>query len=108
MCRWVGYFGNPIRPEELLYDAPHSLIEQSRRAIVPTPFTNGDGFGLGWYGHRDEPGLYRNLEPAGGDANLRDLAGQIETPLFLAPVRAAPGPPVQQTNCHPFRYRRWL
>ena len=68
MCRWVGYLGDPIRPEQILYDSSHSLIEQSRHAIkglvteegvVPAPFTNGDGFGLGWYGHREQPGLYR-------------------------------------------------
>src|SRR5262249_40614544 len=27
---------------------------------------------------------------------------------FLAHVRAGTGTPVQQTNCHPFRYRNWL
>jgi predicted glutamine amidotransferase len=117
MCRWVAYFGAPVRPEEILYDASHSLIEQSRRAVrglvaedgtVPAPFTNGDGFGLGWYGSREEPGVYRNVMPAWGDPNLRNLAGQIETSLFLAHVRAATGTPVQQTNSHPFRYGRWL
>src|SRR5690348_8769287 len=112
MCRWVAYFGAPVRPEEILYDASHSLIEQSRRAVrglvaedgtVPAPFTNGDGFGLGWYGSREEPGVYRNVMPAWGDPNLRNLAGQIETGMFLAHVRAATGTPVQQTNSHPFR-----
>jgi glutamine amidotransferase len=28
--------------------------------------------------------------------------------LFLAHVRAGTGTPVQQTNCHPFRYGNWL
>src|SRR5258708_1348214 len=83
--RWAGYLGDPIRPEQILYDSPHSLIEQSRHAVkglvteegtVPAPFTNGDGFGLGWYGHREQPGLYRNVMPAWGDPNLRDIAGQ--------------------------------
>ena len=45
---------------------------------------------------------------AWGDANLRELAGHIESPLFLAHVRAAIGSPVQQTNCHPFRRGNWL
>ena len=117
MCRWIGYYGNPIRPELLLYESPHSLIEQSRRAVVaipnadgsiPTQFTNGDGFGLGWYGSRDEPGVYHSVQPAWGDSNLREIAGQIESGLFLAHVRAATGTPVQQTNCHPFRHGRWL
>lgn len=43
-----------------------------------------------------------------GDANLRDLAGHIESPLFLAHVRATSGTAVQQTNCHPYRHGRWL
>ena len=46
--------------------------------------------------------------PAWGDPNLRDIAGQFESRLFLAHVRAATGTPVQQTNSHPFRYGRWL
>jgi predicted glutamine amidotransferase len=46
--------------------------------------------------------------PAWGDPNLRDIAGQIESRLFLAHVRAATGTAVQQTNSHPFRFGRWL
>jgi glutamine amidotransferase len=63
---------------------------------------------MGWYGCREQPGLYRNVMPAWGDPNLRDIAGQIESRLFLAHVRAATGTAVQQTNSHPFRYGRWL
>ena len=40
--------------------------------------------------------------------NLRDLARHIETPLLFAHIRASSGSPIQQTNCHPFRYGRWL
>jgi glutamine amidotransferase len=54
------------------------------------------------------PGVYRSVAPAWGDANLRQLAGHLESPLFLAHVRAAVGSPVQETNCHPFRHERWL
>src|ERR671915_447630 len=69
MCRWLAYFGNPLRLE---------------------------------------PGLYRSVSPAWGDRNLRELAHQIESPLFIAHLRAATGTPVEQTNCHPFRHGRWL
>jgi glutamine amidotransferase len=48
------------------------------------------------------------IRPAWNDFNLRDLASQIETPLFLAHVRATSQATVQETNCHPFRYRNWL
>ena len=108
MCRWVAYFGNPIRPKMLLYDTPHSLVEQSRGDRLAGGNPNADGLGLGWYGARDEPGLYRSIAPAWGDRNLRELSEQIESPLFLAHIRAATGTPVEQTNCHPFRHGRWL
>ncbi|WP_181781696.1 class II glutamine amidotransferase [Pseudonocardia pini] len=108
MCRWLGYHGSPIEPRELVHDTTHSLIEQSRRAAPDMATANGDGVGLGWYGLRPEPALFRSESPAWGDANLREVAGEVRSGLFLAHVRAATGTPVQQTNCHPFRYRNWL
>jgi predicted glutamine amidotransferase len=108
MCRWVAYSGNAIRPAELLIDTPHSLVEQSRRDRLAGGYPNADGFGLGWYGDRDVPGLYRSVAPAWGDRNLSEIATQISTRLFLAHIRAATGTPVEQTNCHPFRHGRWL
>ena len=110
MCRWNAYFGQPLLMDELLFRTEHSLIEQSLRSRMGVDTTNGDGFGLGWYrdGARDDPARYRSVTPAWGDANLRDLASHVESPLFLAHVRATTGTPVQQTNCHPFRHGRWL
>jgi glutamine amidotransferase len=70
--------------------------------------TNGDGFGLGWYGVGEGPGVYHSVSPAWSDANLRELATHTESHLFIAHVRAAIGSPVQQTNCHPFRRGNWL
>jgi glutamine amidotransferase len=70
--------------------------------------TNGDGFGLGWYGTGEGPGVYRSVSPAWGDANLRELAAHVESPLFMTHVRAAIGSPIQETNCHPFRRGNWL
>jgi glutamine amidotransferase len=104
----VAYFGNPIRPETFLYETQYSLVEQSRRDRLAGGYPNADGFGLGWYGTREEPGVYHSVRPAWGDRNLRELARQIETPLFLAHIRAATGTPVEETNCHPFRHGRWL
>jgi glutamine amidotransferase len=77
----------------------------SRSAETPT---NGDGFGIGWYGLHHKPGLFRSIRPAWNDFNLRDLAAQIESPLFLAHVRATSLATVQETNCHPFRFGDWL
>src|SRR5829696_6714109 len=108
MCRWMAWLGQPVLVEELLFESEHGIVDQSLHARMGAEPTNGDGFGLGWYGSADAPGLYRNVSPAWSDANLRELAAHIETPLFLAHVRAAIGSPVQQTNCHPFRHGRWL
>jgi predicted glutamine amidotransferase len=108
MCRWVAYLGSPIAPKELLHDPERSLIEQSRRHAPNMAIPNGDGTGLGWYGRRAEPALFRSITPAWGDENLLELATEVTTPLFLAHVRAGTGTPVQRTNCHPFRYRNWL
>ncbi|PYY64637.1 class II glutamine amidotransferase [Curtobacterium sp. MCPF17_003] len=104
MCRWLGYVGDPIEPRELVYDTERSLIEQSRFHSPETPAPNGDGTGLGWYGRRDRPTLFRSAAPAWGDENLRELASEVSSGLFLAHVRAATGTPIQETNSHPFRY----
>jgi predicted glutamine amidotransferase len=108
MCRWLGYFGDPIRVAELVYNTEHSLIEQSRNARLTSHLTNADGFGLGWYGTAEGPGVYHSVAPAWSDRNMQNLAQQISSPLFLAHVRATTGTPVQETNCHPFRHGRWL
>jgi predicted glutamine amidotransferase len=108
MCRWQAYSGLPIRIEDLLFKAKHSLIDQSMASRSKETPTNGDGFGLGWYGSREVPGLFRSIRPAWNDFNLRDLAAQIESPLFLAHVRATSLATVQETNCHPFRHEQWL
>jgi predicted glutamine amidotransferase len=108
MCRWMAWFGQPVPIEEILFKSRHGLVDQSLHARMGAEPTNGDGFGLGWYGAGVEPGVYRSVAPAWADPNLRELAQHIESPLFVAHVRAAIGSPVQQTNCHPFRHGRWL
>jgi predicted glutamine amidotransferase len=108
MCRWMAWLGQPVLIEELLFNTEHGIVDQSLHARMGAEPTNGDGFGLGWYGTGNGPALYRSVSPAWADSNLRELAAHVESPLFLAHVRAAIGSPVQQTNCHPFRRGRWL
>jgi predicted glutamine amidotransferase len=109
MCRWLAYRGNPIQLEAVLFRAKHSLIDQSLHSTLGATTTNGDGFGVGWYGRPDElPFRYRCAHPAWSDRNLRDAARAIHAPLFVAHIRAATDTPSQETNCHPFRYGRWL
>ncbi|HET6325614.1 MAG TPA: class II glutamine amidotransferase [Planctomycetaceae bacterium] len=108
MCRWLAYRGPAIRLEDILFRAEHSLIDQSLSSQSKETTTNGDGFGIGWYGDRNKPGLYRSIRPAWNDFNLHELAAHITSPTFLAHVRATSHATVQETNCHPFRYSRWL
>ncbi|HYN74899.1 MAG TPA: class II glutamine amidotransferase [Candidatus Limnocylindria bacterium] len=111
MCRWLAYAGEPIRASELLLHTRHSLVAQSLDSPLGAETVNGDGFGFGWYpegGSRTTPGIFRSIEPAWNDQNLREIASAVTTPLFFSHVRAAAGPPIQQTNCHPFRHENWL
>ena len=108
MCRWLAYSGNRIPMEALLFRPQHSLIDQSMASHSAETPTNADGFGLGWYGDRAVPGLFRSIRPAWNDTNLRDLATHVSSGLFIAHVRAASLASVQETNCHPFRWGKWL
>ena len=108
MCRWLAYSGSPIALDEVLFKPKHSLVMQSLKSRKGFEPTNGDGFGIGWYGKAPEPRLYRSTSPAWNDRNLRELASEVESGLFLAHVRASTGTAVQQTNCHPFRHGQWL
>jgi glutamine amidotransferase len=70
MCRWIAYRGETIPLEQYVTAPAHSLVVQSQRALESTASTNGDGFGMGWYGEHPEPGLYREVRPAWSDENL--------------------------------------
>jgi predicted glutamine amidotransferase len=108
MCRWMAWLGQPLLIDELVFKTQHGIVDQSLHSRLGAETTNGDGFGLGWYGDGEGPAVYHSVSPAWSDTNLRELAAHIESPLFMAHVRAAIGSPVQQTNCHPFRDGRWL
>ena len=108
MCRWMAWSGQPIVIEELLFAPPHGLVDQSRHSRLGVETTNGDGFGLGWYGAGQGPAVYRSVAPAWGDENLRELAAHVESARVIAHVRATTGTAIQQSNCHPFRHGRWL
>src|SRR5215217_6594790 len=95
MCRWLAYSGSPVLIDEVLYRPEHSLIDQSLHSRLGAETTNGDGFGLGWYAPETKtPAVFHSVEPAWNDRNLREVAST--------------GSAVQQTNCHPFRYGKWL
>jgi glutamine amidotransferase len=108
MCRWLAYLGRPVYLEKYLFEPEHSLIAQSLNPERTAVTANGDGFGVGWYGEREAPGLYREILPAWNDPNLRNLAAQIRSGLFFAHVRASPGTETSRANCHPFVNGRWM
>ena len=108
MCRWLAYSGTPLLMAEMLYGGTHSLIDQSLHSRLGAETTNGDGFGVGWYGVEETPGVFHGIEPAWNDRNLREVAGHVKSPIVFAHIRASTGSPIQATNCHPFRHGRWL
>ena len=108
MCRWMAYSGSPMIVGDLLFRPKHSLIDQSLHSTMGATTTNGDGFGVGWYGVGAEPGTFHSTEPAWNDRNLREISRHIQSPLVLAHVRASTGGAIQETNCHPFRHSNWL
>ncbi|MFJ8853775.1 class II glutamine amidotransferase [Streptomyces sp. NPDC102437] len=109
MCRWLAYSGQDVLLGDLLYKPEHSLIDQSLHARMGVETTNGDGFGVGWYGtEAATPAVIRDTGPAWNNRNLREIASHVRSPLFFAHVRASTGTAVQQTNCHPFRHGRWM
>lgn len=112
MCRWLAYSGEALQASTVILDAQHSLVAQSLNSPLGNETVNGDGFGFGWYPENNEPGsqpaFFHSIEPAWNDQNLRELTRSVRSPLFFSHVRAAAGPPIQQTNCHPFRHENWM
>ena len=64
MCRLTAYVGPQIPLENIVTAPQHSLLFQSKDAYESKVSTNGDGFGIAWYGSNPEPGLYRDCLPA--------------------------------------------
>jgi glutamine amidotransferase len=109
MCRWLAYSGSPVRLEELLYKPANSLaLDQSLHSKLGVETTNGDGFGVGWYGLGRIPAVFHSTEPVWNERNLKELSTHISSPLVFAHIRASTGSAIQETNCHPFRYDKWL
>lgn len=114
MCRWIAYTGKPIYLDTLVTKPDHSLVVQSRHSQMNYTksgqllSTNGDGFGIGWYDKRKEPGLFKDDLPAWHNTNLNNLCHQVKAHTFMAHIRATTTGDIQRANCHPFRYKNWL
>ncbi len=111
MCRFVVYQGPPVLLHTLLIEPGHSLIRQSIRSLEREEPLNGDGFGVGWYAdeYTDEPAVFRSVTPAWNNRNLRNLARVVASSSVYAHVRAATqSSHVNEANCHPFRFGRYM
>lgn len=114
MCRWIAYTGKPIYLDTLVTKPDHSLVAQSRHSQMNYTNSgqllsiNGDGFGIGWYDKRANPGLFKDDLPAWHNTNLNNLCHQVKSHTFMAHIRATTTGDIQRTNCHPFSYQNWL
>jgi glutamine amidotransferase len=111
MCRFVAYLGKkPVILNEVLDKPENSLINQSRKTRGGNPGLNADGFGIGWYDHAidNKPGVFKSIQPAWNDHNLRHIASKIRSKCFMGHVRASTVGDVNTFNCHPFAYEDFL
>ncbi len=107
MCRLAAYAGAPVALDTVVTRPLHSLLIQSQSANEAKLAVNGDGFGIAWYGHLSELGLYQDVLPAWSDVNLKSVCTLVQSSLFLAHVRASTTGETTRANCHPFKYRQW-
>ena len=97
-------------PARWILDTQHSLVAQSLDSPLGAETVDGDGFGFGWYAAdpaERSAGVFR-ASSLRGTTRTCGKSARRSIPLFFGHVRAAAGPPIQQTNCHPFRYENWL
>ncbi|MBM4255401.1 MAG: ergothioneine biosynthesis protein EgtC [Deltaproteobacteria bacterium] len=112
MCRFVAYLGQAIPLARVVSETEHSLVVQSYQPREMTSgVVNADGFGVGWYNRALDPTpcVYTNITPIWSDRNLPGLSKHIASDCIFANVRSAtPGQAVDQSNCQPFAYQRFL
>jgi glutamine amidotransferase len=111
MCRLLGYIGEPVSLQHLLFDADSSLVRQSYSPRMMTTFLNLAGFGMAAWdpqtARADDPLVYRTTTLPAFDRNLRSLAGKLEPTCLIAHVRGVTYGEreiVAETNLHPFRF----
>ena len=112
MCRWLAYTGEALQPSTLVLDAKHSVVAMSLNSPLGAEPSTATASGSAGTRRTPAPAhrrrLFHSIEPAWNDQNLREITHAVRSPLFFSHVRAAGGPPIQQTNCHPFRHENWL
>ena len=111
MCRHFAYLGDQVTIRSVLFDPPHSLVEQAWAPRWQRHGTmNVDGFGVGWYSDDDpRPARYRRTGPIWSDDCLPDLARVTRTRAMLCAVRSASvGTDMGASAVAPYAEGRWL
>jgi glutamine amidotransferase len=111
MCRLLGYIGEPIPLEHMLFDTDSSLVRQSYSPRMMAKYLNLAGFGMAAWDPRtvgaDDPLIYRTTTLPAFDRNLRSLAAKLAPTCLIAHVRGvtyADGEIIAETSLHPFRF----
>lgn len=111
MCRVLGYLGQPVSLEGILYETDSALARQCYSPRMMNAFLNLAGFGMAAWDDRsicqNEPFTYRVTALPSYDRNLRSLCRKLAPTCVLAHVRgvaSASGSVVAETNLHPFRF----
>jgi len=111
MCRHFAYLGEEVSIKSVLFDPPHSLVEQAWAPRWQLHGTmNVDGFGVGWYADDDPvPARYRRAGPIWSDESLLDLARVTRTRAMLCAVRSASvGTDTGASAAAPYAEGSWL
>jgi predicted glutamine amidotransferase len=111
MCRILGYLGEPIDLEHVLFGTDSSLVRQSYSPRMMAGFLNLAGFGMAAWDPRSvrgqDPFTYRVTTLPAFDRNLRQLSTKLAPTCLIAHVRGVSHNPrevVAETNVHPFRF----
>ncbi len=111
MCRFLAYIGKKeLVLDELITNPSNSLVKQSKHAKFGKTGINADGFGIGWYAKEvhSEPAVFRSIQPAWNDINLKSFSSKIKSKCFVGHVRASTVGSVNVDNCHPFTKEHYL
>jgi glutamine amidotransferase len=112
MCRLLGYIGEPIALDNVLFETDSSLVRQSYSPRMMATFLNLAGFGMAVWDpnsvRTEEPLMYRVTTLPAFDRNLRSLAVKLAPTCLIAHVRGVTHSAqemVAETNLHPFRFQ---
>ena len=111
MCRVLGYLGEPVSLESILYDTDSALARQCYSPRMMDAFLNLAGFGMAaWddrYTRADEPFTYHVTAIPTYDRNLRSMCRKLAPTCVLAHVRGvtwSSSDVISELNLHPFRF----